>query len=268
MFCLLLFLLLAAAAAGLVVLLGGGWLAALLIALLVYALAHIGYLAVFALLTRGVDLSREGAVQNRHAAFCARTLSAYLCLLGGAIPTLVGLDKLPKGRSFLLVSNHRSFFDPLLLMWKLAPWHIAFVTKPENFRYPFFRTIAPAAGYMPIDRENNREALKTILQAADYLKRGVCSVGIYPEGTRSKTCELLPFHYGSFKAAQRGGAPVAVCCVTGTEKLKRGFLLHPHRVRFEVLELIEAEQVKAMSSKDLAEYSRSRIEEALKGERA
>lgn len=268
MLVLLVFLLLAGLSAWGTVLLGGaGWLAAL-VGVLVYALSHILWLAVFALLSRGTDLTREGARQNPHAVRCAAWFSEYLCLMAGMLPALSGLELLPKDRSFLLVSNHRSLFDPLLLMWKLAPWHIAFVTKPENFRYPFFRTIAPAAGYLPIDRENDREALKTILRAADYLKRGVCSIGIYPEGTRTKTGELLPFHYGSFKAAQRGGAPVAICCVSGTEQLKRGFLLHPHRVRFRVLELLDVERVKAMSTKELAEYSRARIEAALKEEQA
>lgn len=265
---LLLFLLLSALAAWGVVSLGGGWLLAVLAFLLVFVLVQLAWLAVFAFLLRKVDLTRDGAVQDARARFVAEKTCEYLCFLAGAIPSFEGLEMLPKDRSFLLVSNHRSLFDPLLLMWKLAPWHIAFITKPSNYNYPFFRQIGNAGGYLTIDRDNDREALKTILRAADYLKRGVCSMGIYPEGTRSKTGELLPFHYGSFKAAQRGGAPVAVCCVSGTEKLKRGMLLRPHRVAFRVLELIGADQVKAMSTKELAEYSRARIEEALKEARA
>lgn len=261
-----LFLLLSGLAAWGVVQLGGGWLLAVLAFLLVFVLVQLGWLGLFALLVRKVDLTQEGAVQDRRAAFCAEKTCEYLLFLAGAIPNFVGLDRLPKERSFLLVSNHRSLFDPLLLMWKLAPWHIAFITKPSNYNYPFFRSIGNAGGYLTIDRENDREALKTILRAADYLRRGVCSIGIYPEGTRTRTGELLPFHHGSFKAAQRGGAPVAVCCVSGTEKLRRGLLLRPHRVRFEVLELIPAERVKAMSTKELAEYCRARIEEGLKGE--
>ncbi len=263
---LLLFLLLSALAAWGVALLGGGWLLAALAFLLVFALVQLAWLGVFAFLLRKVDLTQEGAVQDSRARFVTEKTCEYLCFLAGAIPSFIGLDKLPRDRSFLLVSNHRSLFDPLLLMWKLAPYHIAFITKPANYNYPFFRQIGSAGGYLTIDRENNREALKTILRAADYLKRGVCSIGIYPEGTRSKTGELLPFHHGSFKVAQRGGAPVAVCCVSGTEKLKRGLLLRPHRVRFEVLELIEAERVKAMSTAELAEYSSALIEKALKGE--
>ena len=263
-----LFVLLSALAAWGVLSLGGGWLLAVLSFLLVFLLAQLLWLAVFALLVRKVDLTQEGAVQDARARYVTEKTCEYLCFLAGAIPSFIGLDKLPQDRGFLLVSNHRSLFDPLLLMWKLSPYHIAFITKPANFNYPFFRPIGSAGGYLTIDRENDREALKTILRAADYLKRGVCSVGIYPEGTRSRTGELLPFHYGSFKIAQRGNAPVAVCCVSGTEKLKRGLLLCPHRVRFEVLELIPAEQVKAMSPKELAEYSRARIEEALKGDAA
>ena len=117
--------------------------------------------------------------------------------------------------------------------------------------------VVKTLGYLAIDRENDREALKTILRAADYMKRGICSVGIYPEGTRSHSHAMLPFHNGSFKAAQRAHVPVAVACSRGTEKLNKGFFLHPHDVYLEILELIPADQVKTMSTQELAEHSRA-----------
>ena len=100
-------------------------------------------------------------------------------------PHLRGLEKLPKEGRFLFVCNHRSLFDPLMVMGYLADWNIAFISKPSNMRIPLAGDLAYAAGFLAIDRENDRAALKTILTAADYMKRDLCSIGIYPEGTRT-----------------------------------------------------------------------------------
>ena len=106
-------------------------------------------------------------------------------------------------------------------------------------------------------------SLKTILQAADYLKRGVCNIGIYPEGTRSRTGQLLPFHAGSFKIAQKAGVPVVVACSRGTEKVKKCFFFWKTPVYLDILEVIDADRVKAMSTNDLAGEAKRLIQARL-----
>ncbi len=208
------------------------------------------------------DMSRPLERQNRTAYRGTRVVADILCFYGGVRAKLIGAEKLPKS-PFLLVGNHRSLFDPLLGMSLLRDYNLSYVSKPSNLKIPLVGDVAYAAGFLPIDRENDRKALKTILQAADYLKRGLCSMGIYPEGTRSRTGELLPFHAGSFKIAQRAGVPLAITVTRGTEKLGKRLLLRPTRVELEVLELLPAERVKAMSTQELAAYSRARIAAAL-----
>ncbi len=187
----------------------------------------------------------------------------WLTDLGGARVRMSGLEKLPEG-PFLLVGNHRSMFDPLIVMGYLGKYNIAFVSKPSNLKIPFVGRMAQSAGFLGIDRENDRAALKTILQAADYLRRGVCSMGIYPEGTRNKTREpLLPFHAGSFKIAQKAGVPVAVVCMRGTQNIMKLPLIYRTPVTLEVLELIDAETVKRLKTVELAEHVRALLEEKL-----
>lgn len=264
MVCFGLFLLFAAAGAAAVVLLGGAvWLAVLGFAL-AFALAHVLFLLMFWLLTRGTDLPRPGTRQNRRARTAAEQVGQFLCLYGGVRPRLTGLEKLPEGRRFLFVCNHRSMFDPLMVMGYLQRWNIQFVSKPSNMALPLAGGIARAAGFLAIDRENDRKALKAILTAVDYLRRGVCSVGIYPEGTRSRSGGLLPFHSGSFKIAQRAKAPLVIACVHGTEKLKPFFCLRPRPCWLEILETVPAETAAEMSTQELADYSRARMEERLK----
>ena len=198
--------------------------------------------------------------------FCrglCRVAAQFVCGWLGARPRFKGLDKLPD-TPFLFVCNHRSGFDPLIVIGWLDKYNIAFVSKPSNLEIPGVGKTVRHVGYLALNRENNREALKTILQAADYLKRGVCSIGIYPEGTRSRSGELLPFHAGSFKIAQKAGVPVAVACVRGTENVKKHHFLLPTPVELEILELIPVERVKAMSTADLADEAKRVIAEGIR----
>lgn len=263
MLLLCLFLLFAACVTAGVVLAGGpGWLAALCF-LPAFLLGHVLYLLIARLLALGHDPSRPDGTVSSAAQALAGITGRYLCTLGGARPRISGLDKLPAGR-FLFVSNHRSLFDPLLVMGWLEERHIAFVSKPSNMRIPLVGGSARAAGFLAIDRENDRAALKTILAAVDYLRRDLCSIGIYPEGTRTRDGALLPFHSGSFKIAQRAPAPLVIACVRGTEKLKPWFLLRPRPCFLEILETLPAERVKSMSTQELSDYSRALIERRLK----
>ncbi len=235
----------------------------------VFALSYLAVNLLFALLftVNALLLPRlapgEG-IQKQHA------LSRWLCIavpqwLGGysgVRPKISGLEKMPEG-PFLFICNHRSMFDPLIVMAWMGKYNIAFISKPSNLKIPIAGITARHAGFLGIDRENNREALKTILQAADYLKRGVCSIGIYPEGTRSKTKEMLPFHAGSFKIAQKAGVPVVVACCCGSELVSKRLLLRPTAVHLDVLEVIDAERVKAMGTNELAEEARRVIQAKL-----
>lgn len=174
-----------------------------------------------------------------------------------------GMEKLPEAGRFLLVCNHRSMFDPIVLTRALRRFNISFVSKPANMNMPVLGRIGYGAGCLAIDRENDRKALTTILTAADYLKRGLCSMAIYPEGTRSKTGKLLPFHAGSFKIAQKANVPLIISSVSGTEKVGKNVLRRPTDVYLDILEVIPAEKVKAMSTRELAEYSSRLIAENL-----
>jgi len=78
-----------------------------------------------------------------------------------------GMQKLPQGKKLLFVGNHRSNYDPLITWHVFKKWKLAFVSKPSNFRIPFFGRIIRKCCFLPIDRENPRNAMKTILAAAD-----------------------------------------------------------------------------------------------------
>ena len=171
-----------------------------------------------------------------------------------------GIEKIPKDTKVLFVSNHRSNFDPIVTWYALKKWKIAFVSKPSNFKIPFFGRIIRKCCFMPIDRENPRNAIVTINKAAKLLKKQEVSIGIYPEGTRSKNGQLLPFHNGVFKIAQKAETPIVVLCVTGTEKISKRTPFRRTDVYLDVLEVFSAQGIKETKTEMIGTAVRRLIE--------
>ena len=171
---------------------------------------------------------------------------------------VTGADALPQDTRFLLVSNHLSSYDPLITWYIFRRHPIGFISKPSNFRIPIFGRIIRKCCFMPIDREDPMKALPTIRRAADVLRRQEACVGVYPEGTRSKSGELLPFHNAMFKIAQLANAPIAVMRIEGTEHIARNLKrLRASQVSVEVVQVIPAQTVRAARADELGEHIRS-----------
>lgn len=165
--------------------------------------------------------------------------------------------------TFLLVGNHRSGYDPLIAIWALRKHRLNFVSKPSNFNIIVGGPMMAINGFLAIDRDDDRKALRTILAVADRMKRGVASFGIYPEGTRSRTDEMLPFRSGCFKAAQRAGVPIVVASTHNSAEIAKRGPLRPTRVLFRVCGVIDADTVASLKTAELAELARAMLEESL-----
>lgn len=229
----------------------------------VFAGLNVLFVLFWCLVAATVDdtkpIEKQKPIYRVGCASCARWILAWF----GIRPHLSGEELLPKEGRFLLVCNHRSGFDPIVTYPTLVKYNVSFISKPSNLKLPFIGPLAYGAGFLPINRENDREALKTILLAADYMKKDICSMCVYPEGTRSKTEALLPFHAGSFKIAQRANVPLVIAAIRGSERVNGHFLRRPKHVYLDILECIPAEEVKAAGTRALAVHSRERIAEAL-----
>ena len=165
-----------------------------------------------------IDPSWPRKTQNPICRFLVAQGGNLICFFTRVHTHVSGLEKLPEDGRFLMVVNHRSAFDPISQFYPLRKYNLAYISKPENLRLFLVGRVVSGACFLPIDRDNDREAIKSILAAVDYLKRDICSICIYPEGTRSKTGELLPFHHGSFKIAQRADVPLVIAACSGSEK--------------------------------------------------
>ncbi|MGI5977836.1 MAG: lysophospholipid acyltransferase family protein [Candidatus Limivicinus sp.] len=206
---------------------------------------------------------------KKQSGFCRVGCAAFASLFMsyfGVHSHVSGTEKLPSQGRFLFVCNHRSIFDPFIVIEKLDKYNISFISKPSNMKIPIVGNIAYGAGFLPIDRENDRKALRTVLRAVEYLKKDMCSIAVYPEGTRNRGGGLLPFHAGSFKIAQKAKVPVVVACVRGTENVKKRFPFRATDVYMDILEVIPAEKVAELSSSQLADYSSSLMLSQLEAE--
>ena len=179
--------------------------------------------------------------------------TAALKLLGVRIH-VSGMEKVPQNTRFLLVSNHRSNFDPIVTWHVLRKYDLAFVSKPENFKIPMFGRIIRKCCFLPIDRVDSRNAIVTINKAADLIKADTVSMGIYPEGTRSREENMLPFHNGVFKIAKKADVPVVVITVTGTDNIHKR-LFRGTDVRLNVVDVIPAKKVAVMKTAELGELA-------------
>ena len=112
-------------------------------------------------------------------------IEALVSLVGVRLHTR-GLEKTPKEGRFLLVCNHLFIADPGVILHCFKKSQLAFVTKQENQALPFVGPIMHKILCQPIDRDNDRAALKTILKCISLIKEDKCSMCVFPEGYTSK----------------------------------------------------------------------------------
>ena len=153
----------------------------------------------------------------------------FILWITGAKVTVIGEENVPKDQAVLYVANHRSYFD-ILLTYSRCPIRTGYVAKKEMEHYPLLSNWMRNLYCLFLDREDIKQGLKTILQAADYVKSGI-SVCIFPEGTRSKDgkmlpfkegsmkTEMLPFHDGSFKIAARAKSPIIPIAISNSANI-------------------------------------------------
>lgn len=132
--------------------------------------------------------------------------------------TLTGWERLPEAirdgrQSVIFMSNHESQLDPPVLVAAL-PVPAVYIAKQELKYVPFIGWAGWAAGVIFIDRGDRERAIQSIHAAAQQI-RGGKNVVIFPEGTRSRTGEMLPFKKGGFALAIDAGVPIIPLATVG-----------------------------------------------------
>jgi len=197
--------------------------------------------------------------------FLIKTGLPFLLKLAGVKFKAQGLDKIPCDKRMLVVCNHQHNFDPVVIVNFFPDAQLSFIGKKEILTtMPFAARAMHMLECLYIDRENDREAAKTVIQAIKRIKEDKNSIGLFPEGYVSKTCELQPLRNGSLKIALKSNAPIVVCVVDGTRVMAKSLFRKRSTVHFRVLDVITPEDYSGMNTSQLGDIIHDKMDEALK----
>lgn len=166
----------------------------------------------------------------------------------------IGMEKVPAEGRFLLVCNHVNNSDPLLLLNCFEGREIGFIAKKEAKHMFVIGPILNKLQCSLINRENDREALKTILRCIKQLKEDKASIGVFPEGKISDDRKLHRFRPGVFKIAQKAQVPIVVCTLKNTNHVIDNLAkFKPSHVTMTVVETIPVEEITGIPTTEIAE---------------
>ncbi len=211
-----------------------------------------------------VNPKREYDKESGYFRFLLNLSTALAMIILRVRIHVTGLENVPEDGRFLLVSNHRSKFDPIVTWRVLRKKQLAFVSKKENFSIPVFGRMIRKCCFMSIDRENPRNAMVTVNNAAELIKKDGNSVAIYPEGTRNRASELLPFHNCIFKVAKIPEVPIVVMTVRNTENIQHNFPFAHSDVYLDFIETIPTDFVRENNTAVLGERVRKDMDKKLR----
>jgi 1-acyl-sn-glycerol-3-phosphate acyltransferase len=183
--------------------------------------------------------------------------------LAGIRYRVAGGEHVPRDRAAVFCANHQSNVDPPVLFQAIHPFmHILY--KAELEAIPILARAFRYGGFLPVDRSNREAALRSIDAGAASIRSGN-SFLIFPEGTRSRTADLLPFKKGGFIMAIKAHAPIVPVAVQGgRDAMQKGSaFIRPVRVSVRVGEPIETAGLELGDRDTLIEETRRRIESLL-----
>lgn len=165
-----------------------------------------------------------------------------------------GLKNLRPKQAYVIVSNHQSALD-ILLLYRLLT-HFKWVAKKELFRVPIIGWNLWLNRYITIDRNSPRDAIRMIKLASEHLNMG-SSVLLFAEGTRTSDGRIKRFKEGAFLLAKKTSYPILPVVIEGTlEALpKNGFIISGRQTfRIRVLPEIPTTTLSKMEPSELAKY--------------
>lgn len=230
----------------------GVWAAVGIFAGAFLGLALLAFLFLWAV-TAGI---RQDVPQEKDSKFYRFLLRLYIPAIRAILRMKVelqGEEQLPKDGRFLMVCNHLEILDPVMLLGAFPDAQLAFISKKENADMFIIGNLMHKIMCQLINRENDREALKTILKCIQLLKNNQVSVCVFPEGYTSLDGKLRHFRSGVFKIATKAQVPIVVCTLKNTQKVFHNALhLQKTRVPLHVVGVIQPENFAGKTAVDIS----------------
>jgi len=161
-----------------------------------------------------------------------------------------GKELIPRHNKFLIVSNHQSNLDPLMIISAFKKKPVTYIMKNNIMKVPVVGRWLYASGFLPIDRVNNRQAIKVILKSVDRLKSGF-TMSVYPEGTRSKSPDMNRFRNGIFKIVEKAKVDMVVLAVDNFYKVRKRFPWRRTKVLIRICKVIPYDSIKDLHTNEV-----------------
>ena len=204
------------------------------------------------LMAQAVDLSKPQEEDSKPYRFLIDLITEAAIPLLSVKMHVQGLEKTPKEGRFMLVCNHLNEMDPVVLLHYFRKSQLTFISKQENQTMFMVGKLMHKIQCQLLNRENDREALKTILKCVQIIQQDKASLAVFPEGYIKPDRKLHHFRSGVFKIAQKTKVPVVVCTLRNTQYVfHNGLRLKPTDVHLHLLDVITPEQYQGMSTVEL-----------------
>ncbi len=203
---------------------------------------------------KAVDTSKPQETDSKFYRFLINRIAETAIPLLSVRMHVAGLEKTPRQGRFLLVCNHLNEMDPVVLLHYFRKSQLTFISKKENQDMFVVGKFMHKIMCQLINRENDREALKTILKCVEIIKEDKASVAVFPEGYIHKDKKLHHFRSGVFKIAQKTKVPIVVCTLQNTQYVfHNGLRLKPTHVHLHLVDVVTPEQYAGMTTVELGE---------------
>jgi 1-acyl-sn-glycerol-3-phosphate acyltransferase len=203
-----------------------------------------------------VAFDRRLVVLHRFTCFWA---SLYTWFNPAWPVTLEGREKIRPDTTYVMVANHLSLLD-ILVLFRLFR-HFKWVSKIENFKVPLIGWNMSMNRYIKLRRGDRESVIEMMAECEKTIAEGN-SIMMFPEGTRSPTGDIRAFKPGAFELALRTRTAILPIAISGTADAlpKRGFVLHGnHPISIRVLDPIPPERFADMSVEELTAFTRELI---------
>lgn len=198
---------------------------------------------------------------GRFAHKCARAWSWMILKTTGVTVDATGLDRVPRGTSYVFASNHQSIYDIPVLFWTID-FELRILAKASLGAFPFLGWHLARTGHVLVDRKNPGADL--FRQVRTLMQSGY-SLFVFPEGTRSPDGTLARFRAGTFMMAIEAGLPIVPVAIDGSRFVmpKNQLTTSPGHVRVEVLDPIPTAGRKPEEARQVARVVQDAVDAAL-----
>ncbi len=172
-----------------------------------------------------------------------------------------GRENIPK-KPFVLVANHQENYDVIVLKPIFKDLPLDFIAKEAVFNIPIIGEWIKILGNVPITKEADRAAAEAIIKGIRLYKKGM-PVGIFPEGRRSFSNEMIPFKAGAFKLAMKPKADLLILTQYNVSNTFKGWPFKKQKIHVHIHPIMPYESYKEKNSQELSDDVRKIIQAQL-----